>query len=137
MAPPILPSPNDIDAPPNGGAEAGMPDLDRLTRRRGKTMDARGPLRATLILGLALSAPALADADGERAALVRLLEELDALEPAVAAAERQADPAARTRFAYDWLRADLARMRQGIRDHVERPRTEPQPVAPMAGESGR
>jgi RAQPRD family integrative conjugative element protein len=100
-------------------------------------MGIRRPLRtAALLLGFGLALPAWADADGERAALVRLIGELDALEPAVAAAERQADPAARTRFAYDWLRADLARMRQGIRDHVERPRTEPQPVAPLIGESG-
>jgi RAQPRD family integrative conjugative element protein len=89
-----------------------------------------------LLLGGGLALPAGADADGERAALVRLIEELDALDPAVAAAERQADPAARTRFAYDWLRADLARLRQGIREHAERPRTEPQPVAPRVGESG-
>jgi RAQPRD family integrative conjugative element protein len=88
------------------------------------------------ILALSMSGAAGADADGERAALVRLLDELDALEPAVAAAERQADPEARTRFAYDWLRADLARMRQGIREHAERPRTEPQPVAPRDGDGG-
>jgi RAQPRD family integrative conjugative element protein len=86
------------------------------------------------ILVLSVPGAAWADADGERAALVRLIEELDALEPAIAVAERQADPAARTRFAYDWLRTDLARLRQGIRDHAERPRTEPQPLAPWAGD---
>jgi RAQPRD family integrative conjugative element protein len=96
----------------------------------------RIPLTA-LVLGLALAGSARADADTERGALIRLIQELDALEPLITEAERQADPAQRVRFAYDWLRDDLARMQAGLREHVERPRTEPQTVEPLRGDYRR
>lgn len=95
-------------------------------------------LAAALAVVMAVLAPlARADGDGERGALERLIGEIAALEPLVAEAERQSDPRDRSRFAYDWLRADLDRMRRGIRDHLERPRNEPAFVAPLVGDYGR
>lgn len=92
------------------------------------------PRRAALALILALLAGAAhADGDGERGALVRLVQEIDALAPLVAEAERQADRTGRARFAYDWLREDMEKMKSGIRDHLERPRTEPDAPAPLSG----
>lgn len=99
----------------------------------------RGGLASVGLLAalLSVSAPSGADGDGERGALERLVQELDALEPVIADAERQADRRDRARFAYDWLRGDLERMKAGIRDHLERPRTEPNAVSPRVGDSVR
>lgn len=82
---------------------------------------------------IACAAPAFADGDGERGALSRLIGELDALSPSIDEAERQADPKGRVLFAYDWLRRDLEAMKSGIREHLERPRTEPAQVVPIFG----
>ena len=98
-----------------------------------------GRLCAALLAWALLSAPtasAWADSDGERAALARLAAEIDALEPLVHEAERQADAADRRRFAYDLLQADLKKIKDGIREHLDRPR-EPKPPAPLAGEYRR
>ena len=54
---------------------------------------------------------AVADADGERAALARIVHEIQALEPLIVEAASQASPDARIRFQYDWLRQDLTRIR--------------------------
>jgi len=83
-------------------------------------------------LGVLLSAmPALADSDGERAALARLVGEIDQLAPLVKEAEAKADPKGRVRFAYAWLREDIEKVKAGIRSHLDRPRTEPQAVTPL------
>ncbi len=101
------------------------------------------PLRprvlATLLvlLAAAMDGTAAADADGERAALVRLVREIDLLEPLAQEAERQADPSDRSHFAYDWFRQDLERIKGGIREHLERPRTEPNAARPLDGGYGR
>lgn len=89
------------------------------------------------LLSALLAAPVGADSDAERGALARLIRELEALEPLIEDAERHADRQARARFAYDWLRGDLARMKAGIREHLERPRTEPNEDAPVVGEDFR
>ena len=92
-------------------------------------------LAAALLAGLlSAQAPghARADSDGERAALARLAQEVDALQPLAAEAERQADAEDRVRFAYDWFEADLEKIKAGIREHLERPR-EPRPVPPLTG----
>lgn len=78
--------------------------------------------------------PVLADPDAERDALTRLGHEIVALEPLIATAESQANPDARVRFRYDWLRQDLERIRTGIRDHIEAPRNAPRTVAPLRGD---
>lgn len=91
---------------------------------------------ALLMVPMLAGTTANADSDGERAALERLVKEIQLLEPLVQEAERQADPADRSRFAYDWLREDLERMKTGIRQHLERPRTEPATVRPLTGRYG-
>jgi RAQPRD family integrative conjugative element protein len=90
-----------------------------------------------VLAGILLISPATADSDAERGALARLIRELEALEPLIDEAERHADRYTRARFAYDWLRGDLERMKAGIRAHLERPRTEPNEDAPVVGEEVR
>lgn len=80
---------------------------------------------------------AIADADAEREALARIVHELNTLETLIRKAESQAEPDARIRFRYDWLRQDLSRMRQGIQDHIDAPRTEPRTFPPLRGDYRR
>ena len=75
-----------------------------------------------------------ADADAEREALARLIHELEALAPLIERAETQANPDARIRFRYDWLRQDLDRIQSGIQAHIDAPRTEPRPFPPLRGD---
>ena len=94
-----------------------------------------------LVLGLLAAASLLqfvaADADGERAALVRIDHELQAIEPLITEAASQANPDARIRFQYDWLRQDLDRIRRGIDEHVHAPRSEPRTFPPLRGDYRR
>ena len=94
-----------------------------------------------LIAGLLSTAlpmqAAIADADAEREALARIVHELDALEALIRKAESQAEPDARIRFRYDWLRQDLARVQQGIQDHIDAPRSEPRTFPPLRGDYRR
>lgn len=78
--------------------------------------------------------PAFADDDAEREALARLIHELEALAPLIETAESQANPDARIRFRYDWLRQDLERIRGGVREHIDAPRTEPRTFPPLRGD---
>jgi len=91
-----------------------------------------------LIVGMLSTAlpmqSAIADADAEREALARIAYELDALEALIRKAESQAEPDARIRFHYDWLRQDLSRMQQGIQEHIDAPRTEPRTFPPLRGD---
>ena len=86
---------------------------------------------------LPLGSLALADADAEREALARLTHEIEALEPLIRSAESQANPDARVRFRYDWLRQDLARVRLGIQEHIDAPRAEPRTFPPLRGDYRR
>ncbi len=86
-----------------------------------------------LLLGL-LSSPVHADADAERESLARIVHELDVLQPLLVEAEAAADPDARIRFRYDWLRKDLERIRRGIQEHIDAPRGEPRSLAPLRGD---
>lgn len=88
------------------------------------------------LLGLPI-VPLFADADAEREALARLVHELETLEPLIEEAVRAADPDARIRFQYNWLRQDLAIVRRGIEEHLEAPRAEPRPVPPLRGDYRR
>ena len=65
----------------------------------------------------------------------RLAEQ--AIEPLLRAAESQADPDARIRFRYDWLRQDLERVRSGIEEHLHAPRAEPRSFPPLRGDYRR
>ncbi len=98
-------------------------------------------MRTMLLLGafaIALQSPlAFADADAEREALARIIHELELLQPLLAEAKAAADPDARIHFRYDWLRQDLERVRQGIREHIDAPRAEPRSVAPLRGDYRR
>ena len=86
-----------------------------------------------LVLALA-SNHASADAQNEREVLARLVNELEALEPLLDAAEAEANPDARVRFRYDWLRADLRQIESGIQDHIEAPHVEPRTFPPLRGD---
>jgi RAQPRD family integrative conjugative element protein len=94
-----------------------------------------------LVLGLfATSLPvqfAVADADGERAALARISHELQTIQPLITEAASQANPDARIRFQYDWLRQDLERIRLGIQAHIDTPRSQPRTFAPLRGDYRR
>ncbi len=74
-----------------------------------------------------------ADAQGEREALAHVIHELQAIEPLLRAGQAQANPDARVRFRYDWLRQDLQRMRLGIQEHLDAPRAEPRQFPPLRG----
>ena len=80
---------------------------------------------------------AVADVDGERAALARIVHELQAIEPLITEATSQANPDARIRFQYDWLRQDLHRIRIGIHEHIDTPRSEPRTFPPLRGDYRR
>ena len=94
-----------------------------------------------LVLGLLATALpvqfAVADADGERAALAQITHELQAIEPLITEAASQANPDARIRFQYDWLRQDLDRIRLGIQTHIDAPRSEPRSFPPLRGDYRR
>jgi len=94
-----------------------------------------------LIVGLLSTALptqfAIADTDGERTTLARIAHELEALEPLIREAELQANPDARIRLRYDWLRQDLSRIRQGIQEHIDVPRAEPRTFPPLRGDYRR
>ena len=100
-------------------------------------------MRITYLLVSGLLATALplhfavADADGERESLARITHELEAIQPLITEAAMQANPDARIRFQYDWLRQDLNRIRLGIQTHVDTPRSEPRTFLPLRGDYRR
>ena len=100
-------------------------------------------MRITQVLILGLLATALpvqfavADADGERAVLARIIHEFQAIESLITEAASQANPDARIRFQYDWLRRDIDRIRQGIQAHIDTPRSEPRTFPPLLGDYRR
>ena len=90
------------------------------------------------LLGILLAVQfASADADAERAALSRIIHEIQSLEPLIVEAASQANPDARIRFQYDWLRQDLYRIRLGIQEHFDAPRSEPRSFPPLRGDYRR
>ncbi len=93
-------------------------------------------LLGALIFGLHCPVT-LADADAERETLTRLVHELELLATLLAEAEAAADPDARIRFRYGWLKRDLERVRQGIKEHIDAPRAEPRTVLPLRGDYRR
>jgi len=93
-------------------------------------------MRKTLVLlfiAVALTCPVFADAGGERAKLAQLVRELEALEPLMNEAKAQANPDARMRFRYGWLKQDIDRMILGIREHIDAPRSAPRTFPPLKG----
>ena len=90
-------------------------------------------IAVALVLAL-VSSHAAADAQDEREILARVINELEALEPLLDAAESAANPDARVRFRYDWLRADLRQVQSGVQDHIDAPRVEPRTFPPLRGD---
>ena len=93
------------------------------------------PVVATVAV-LVMSGPSRA-ADAEREALLRLAHELAALAPLVDAAETGANPAERVRFRYDWLRRDIARVRDGVLEHAGADQAAPRLYKPLRGDYRR
>jgi RAQPRD family integrative conjugative element protein len=98
-------------------------------------------IRTLLLIGVSLialeGAVVLADAGAERHALSRLVHALESLEPLIVEASRAADPDARIRFQYDWLRHDLETVQRGIEAHIDAPAAEPRPFEPLRGDYRR
>ncbi len=73
----------------------------------------------------------------ERAALVRLIHELEQLEFMIQKAENAAVSTQRVHFQYFWLRADLNKVQAGIREYLDAaPSTlnTPRTIPPLAGD---
>ncbi|MCB1863578.1 MAG: RAQPRD family integrative conjugative element protein [Gammaproteobacteria bacterium] len=98
-------------------------------------------MRFTHLLFLGLIGTALpiqfVNADGERELLARIVHEIEAIEPLIRQAASQANPDARIRFQYDWLRQDLDQIQQGIQEHIDTPRAEPRSFPPLRGDYRR
>ncbi len=91
-------------------------------------------LTATILLVGFMGA---AQADTERETLMRLAQEIDALSPLIDSAEENADKTRRIRFRYDWLRRDLARIREGVIEHATADQATPRPYPPLRGDYRR
>ena len=77
---------------------------------------------------------ARADAATERAELVRLIHELEALEPVIQQAEAAGVSTQRIRFQYGWLRGDLEKVKAGIREYLDTVPATPRIPPPLAGD---
>lgn len=73
------------------------------------------------------------DEESERANLARIESELAQIQQMVAAAAKDAPPAQRVNFRYEWLIGDLDVMRRGIQQHMNAPR-QPRLVEPLRGD---
>ncbi len=93
--------------------------------------------KITLILLLSLSSIAQSDTDGERAALTKLIHELDALQPLVEEAESQADSSARPHHRFDLLRYEIDLVRSGIEEMLLPARIQPRSFPPLKGDYRR
>ncbi len=100
-------------------------------------------MRTTYLLAIGLLGilmpihSAIADVDGEREALARISHELQTISPLIDQAASQANPEARIQFQYDWLRQDIARISNGIQEHIDTPRSEPRTFSPLRGDYRR
>lgn len=94
-------------------------------------------LKRTLLKSFILSVLCLtpllsvAQEDTERHYLALLANEITALEAILHKAEINRDKDARIKFQYEWLRADLGKMKSGIQAHINAPRVNPRTVAPL------
>jgi len=111
---------------------------DSPMRRMRQPLSPRRLLATLASVALLLAAQiGRADGDAERETLARLIHELEAAGALIDTAEGQANPDARIRFRYDWLRQDLKRVRQGIEAHIDAPRVEPRRFPPLRGDYRR
>lgn len=97
------------------------------------------PLLPQLLVSLLLGQAAVADASlsSEQQALLKIDAQLAALTTLIETAEQSADPDARIRFRYDWLRRDIAKVRNGVQAHIHRPLVEKQAIADLHGDYRR
>ena len=86
------------------------------------------------ILLLSFSFLAIADADGERVALAKIIHELEALKPLITEAKAQSNPDRRIQFQCEWLALDIQRIKSGIEEHITAPRTQPRSFPPLKGD---
>ena len=95
---------------------------------------------AVICAAVMLMVPPFSMADDvavERAALVRLIHELEQLEAQIQKAESAAVSTQRVHFQYLWLRADLNKVQAGIREYLDTaPSTlnTPRAIPPLAGD---
>ena len=98
----------------------------------------RAALSVLLVFSIAIGSSAtnvaVADPQGERAELVRLINELDRLDALIAQAEAGAVTTQRVRFQYPWLRADLEKVKAGIREYLDSVPVTPHVPPPLAGD---
>ena len=97
------------------------------------------PLLPLLLISLLLCHDTVADdtLSGEHRALLKIDRHLADLVMLVQAAEQSADPDARIRFRYDWLRRDIAKVRNGVQAHIHRPLAEKLANAELDGDYRR
>lgn len=93
-----------------------------------------------VLLAVSLSAlqPAIADDTPEREQLAALARQLDLIDRLAEHAAHTA-PQERARYHFDYarLRADLQRMRAGVRDYLVPQRAQPRDPVPLAGDYTR
>ena len=87
-----------------------------------------------IAIGWSATGVAVAEPQGERAELVRLINELDRLDALIAQAEARAVTTQRVRFQYSWLRADLEKVKAGIREYLDSVPVTPHVPPPLAGD---
>ncbi|AHG40960.1 plasmid Ignore, RAQPRD family [Pseudomonas syringae CC1557] len=94
------------------------------------------PTVLAMALLMGLSPTSFAESPAQRQELVAALRQLDALERTVAdsAAHAPVTPGERYHFDYPRLQADLARVRTGIRDHLNPSRAQPRDPSELAGD---
>jgi RAQPRD family integrative conjugative element protein len=97
------------------------------------------PLLPLLLLSLLLCQDVVADeaVTAEHQALLKVDRHLAELVTLIEAAEQSADPDARIRFRYDWLRRDIAKVRKGVQAHIHRPLAEKLANAELHGDYRR
>ena len=87
-----------------------------------------------ILVFVTASGIAAANPEIERAELVRLIHELEQLEPLIQKAETAAVSTQRVHFQYLWLRADLDKIKAGIREYLDTVPTTPRSIPTLAGD---
>lgn len=88
----------------------------------------------TVFIAMMIVRPAWADTDIEKAQLARIRQALDSLSPLISAAEHEQEKMMRVQFQYDWLRADIEKIKQGIEEKLKQVPIEPRRVVPIKGD---
>ncbi len=97
------------------------------------------------VVGLVLGSSVLASTPAFHQTCVRLIQQLDAMQPVMDEAQREQDPKARVQFHFDaWrdnhghthagFRQNLLQLRQALVDQINQPDLTPNTFAPMTGD---